>query len=60
MMQGYWLKMARVVTRVALGIAAVLLFIPTLPTDIAGLVLIVAISIFNYKSDEGELATQEW
>lgn len=60
MMQGYWLKMARVVTRVALGIAAVLLFIPTLPTDIAGLVLIVAISIFNYKTNEGELATQEW
>jgi TRAP transporter 4TM/12TM fusion protein len=60
MMQGYWLKMARIVTRVALGIAALLLFIPTLPTDIAGLVLIVAISIFNYKTNEGELATQEW
>lgn len=60
MMQGYWLKRANVVHRVVLGISALLLFIPSPATDIAGAVLLALISLINYKSSESEVAAVQW
>ncbi len=60
MMQGYWLKRANMVHRAVLGLSALLLFVPTTATDIAGLVLLTVISFINYRTNEGVIATQEW
>lgn len=60
MMQGYWLKRANTIHRVALGVAALLLFIPTPATDIAGVVLLAIVSLINLKSEQGEIATVQW
>ncbi len=60
MMQGFWLKRANIPTRVTLAVAAILLFIPTLSTDLLGLAVIAVISIINFKSHEGEVVAQAW
>jgi TRAP transporter 4TM/12TM fusion protein len=60
MMQGYWLKRASVTHRVVLGVSAVLLFIPTTMTDIAGIVLLAVFSFINYRVNEGDAVVQEW
>jgi TRAP transporter 4TM/12TM fusion protein len=60
MMQGYWIKMAPWWLRVALGAVAVLLFIPSLISQLIGIVLLAVVSFINYKSHEGEIATVAW
>ena len=60
MMQGYWLKRASVIHRVALGLSALLLFLPQPATDIAGIVLLAAVTIVNYRVKETEAAPQVW
>ena len=49
MMQGYWLKPASPLVRIILGVSAVLLFMPDILTDTAGIVLIAAASFINFR-----------
>ena len=60
MMQGYWLRVASVLHRILLGAGAVLLFIPNIYADIAGLVVLAVVTVINLKADESKLTTQEW
>ena len=49
MMQGYWLRMASVIDRVILGLAAFCLFVPNIYSDLAGLLLLGAATMINLK-----------
>ena len=52
MMQGYWLKKANFLERVLLGFASVCLFIPTIFSDILGIVVIAGVTIMNRRKAE--------
>ncbi len=51
MMQGYWLRMANVLDRLILGIAAFCLFVPSIYTDLAGIGLLALVTVMNLKRE---------
>ena len=52
MMQGYWIKRTSLLERFLLGVAAVCLFVPNLYSDMAGVLLLVLISLVNRNKTE--------
>ena len=60
MMQGYWLRRADVLHRILLGVGALLLFLPNIYADIAGLVVLAVVTFLNRRVDETGIAAQEW
>ena len=51
MMQGYWRAKISVVARTSLGVAAFCLFVPNLWSDLAGLLILVMVTMFTEKED---------
>ncbi len=60
MMQGYWAKRANVIHRVLLGLAALLLFIPSLAVSLLGLGVLVFTTFINSRVSEQDAAAQAW
>ena len=51
MMQGYWRAKISAVARASLGVAAFCLFVPNLWSDLAGLIILVMVTMFTQKED---------
>jgi len=53
MMQGYWSRRVNLLERLLLGVAAVCLFVPNVYSDLAGVLVLVLVTLINRRKSEG-------
>jgi TRAP transporter 4TM/12TM fusion protein len=60
MMQGYWSKRVNLLERLLLGVAAVCLFVPNVYSDLAGVLVLVLVTLINRRKEDERFKTLEY